>query len=266
MESDSNEEAWRLQRYLARAGCGSRRGCEAFILDGRVRINGRISQELGVKVRPGKDIVTLDGHEVSLAQQRYLAFHKPPRLLCSKKSSDQKRTIFDFLASQRVNMDALLYVGRLDFLSEGLLLLTTDGQWAQAITHPRHHLPRVYRVQIGVAWSDRMSQCCLQGIFDPELEVLLTASSVRNLGDRNHGSTHWVEIELLEGRNRQIRRMMKALDVPILRLIRVSLGPVHLGTLPMGATRPLAEMEIGALLTSAERGDGVKGNGFLPQA
>jgi 23S rRNA pseudouridine2605 synthase len=213
-----------------------------------------VVRELGVKVLPERDDVALDGRKVLIQQYRYLAFHKPPRLLCTRQSTDEKKTIFHYLSSRNVDTDALLYVGRLDFLSEGLLLLTTDGQWAQEVSHPRFHLPRVYHVEIIGPWTAAMAQSCLDGIFDSQLQVLLTVSSVRKLEDRSQGRSRLIEIELLEGRNRQIRRMMKHLGVSIQRIRRVSIGPVQLGMLPLGATRNLTPWEIETLRATAAKG------------
>lgn len=231
----------RLQKFLASAGVSSRRKAEDLIREGRVSVNGKRVDEMGVRVRPGRDRVEVDGRTVQSKKAVWIAFHKPRGYLTSRGDTHGRRTIYDLLPPP---LQGLFYVGRLDRDSEGLLLLTNDGDTAHRLLHPSHEVERVYRARVEGEISAGALRRLERGV---ELDDgLAQARSVRRLKDAPEGESA-IEITLTEGRKREVRRMLDAVGHPVRRLVRTKYGPVGLGGLKAGAWRPLTREEIRAL-------------------
>ena len=237
----------RLQKVLAHAGVGSRRACERFILQGRVCVNGQIVTELGTRVDPIRDDILVDGQPLKTAPPLvYLILHKPPGYLSTTHDPHGRPTVMELVSTpQRVYP-----VGRLDLESEGLLLLTNDGLLTQRLTHPRYQHEREYKVLVQGQPDRQVLQALRQGI---QLEDGKTSPARVQLvqGESAPKGTAWLRIVLREGRKRQIRRMCAAVGHPVLQLIRLRMGPLHLGDLKPGASRRLTRQEIRSLQTVA---------------
>lgn len=237
----------RLQKILARAGLASRREAERWILEGRVSVNGVVVRQLGVKADPAHDRIKID-HKLLRARppQRYVLFHKPPGLITSLGDPRGRPNLGAYLERAGVK-ERLFPVGRLDFNSSGLLLLTNDGELSARLTHPRYGIAKVYRVKLSGRPSEREIERLRRGV---ELDDGRSAPArVRVLEVLKRKA--WVEVEICEGRYREVRRMFEALGYFVERLIRVRLGPLRLGSLPPGQLRPLSPREIDALKRAA---------------
>lgn len=235
----------RLQKILSEAGVASRREAERMIVNGRVRVNGTLVRELGTKADASKDEITVDGRPIKKAEKKvYLAFHKPENIMVTRKDPEGRPTVFDYLKEvpQRVN-----YVGRLDFDSEGLLLLTNDGELLARLTHPRHEVAKVYQAKITGRISPESLKRLREGV---DIGEYVTQKCEAKVFKQNPNNT-WVEIVLREGKNRQVRRMLQALGHETLRLVRVAVGPVKLNDLPKGRWRELSRQEVKGLWESA---------------
>lgn len=231
----------RLNLFLARAAGGSRREAEGWVREDRVRINGAPPRGFGDPIDPARDRVTLDGRVVRLpAAPRWVAYHKPPGSLVSRRGQGGKPTIYDQLAGRA---EGLHPVGRLDYESEGLLLLTDDGTLAEALLHPRSEFRREYRVWVSpVPDPPRLRRFAAGAVVEgtrvvPE-EVELEGAE-RGLGI--------LRVVLLEGKKREIRVLAKGAGLDVRRLLRIAFGPVRLGVLRRGALRALEARELAAL-------------------
>lgn len=235
----------RLQKFLARAGVASRRASEEIIAAGRVRVDGRVVTRMGTTVDPGRQRVEVDGLEVRMEPARWLAFNKPPMTVCTRDDPGGRPTVYDVLpAAAR----SLFHVGRLDFMSQGLLLLTNEGDLANRLLHPSGELPRRYAVTlVGPVPADIPAKL-VDGV---ELEDGAAAAVEAGWESTPSGPAPRLSVTLAEGRNREVRRMLGGLDVRIRRLERISFGPVGLGDLPEGASRDLTADELRALRDAA---------------
>jgi len=230
----------RLQRYLARAGVASRRGAEALIAAGRVAVNGMVVTEPGSRVDPDADVVTVDGRAVVPESIRWLVLNKPAGYVCTRHDPQRRRTVYELLGPEAAT---LFTVGRLDADTEGLLLLTNDGEAANRLLHPRYGCRRAYDVEVRGAVEPVILDRLRRGI---ELEDgVARASDVRLLEAGTDRSR--LRLGLREGRKREVRRMLAAVGHPVERLRRVRFGPVALGRLPRGASRPLTAAEAKAI-------------------
>lgn len=240
----------RLQKYLALAGLGARRKMEAVIADGRVTVNGATAT-LGAKVNPETDSVKLDGRRIRLPDTHlYLALHKPPHTLTAK-SDDRQRPLVMGLLPEKMR-GRLHPVGRLDFDSEGLLLFTTDGELTLRLTHPRYKLMKVYWVKIkGHAEEHDLDKVRRGMVIDGrKTQPLIAQRAAVRIGKTPATDNEWIEVRMLEGRKNQIRELFFRVGHPVIRLMRKSVGPVHLGDLPPGASRLLTPDEVRALKTA----------------
>lgn len=238
----------RLQKFLARAGAASRRGSEDLMTAGRVAVNGVVTTELGAKVDPLTDTVTVDGREVRLADAPvYLALNKPRGVMTTMSDPQGRPTVASLVPT--AENPGLFPVGRLDFDTSGLLLFTTDGELSHRLLHPRWKVPKTYRVLADGAPDQRDLTRLRDGIY---LDDGRTAPAVVTvLGTASVGRTR-VEITIREGRKRQVRRMFSAVHHPVVELHRVSFGPVALGDLAPGAWRELRADEVAALRAATE--------------
>jgi len=236
---EDSSEGMRLNRFLAVCGVGSRRGVEEVIRASRVTINGELISDLGRRVIEG-DAVCVDGNPVKAPRQySYIVLNKAPGCVTTRKDPEARETVYDFLPS---GYQTLRTVGRLDLQSRGLLLFTDDGDLAYRLTHPSWQIPRTYHV-----WTDRPigpegKNALLEGVDIGEGEIV-QAKRVKVDEEKT-------EITLLEGKNREIRRMMEAINRRVRDLKRVSFGPLQLGPLASGEFRELTEEEVGALYRS----------------
>ncbi len=241
-------EGIRLQKFLSRAGRASRREAETLIGAGRVAVNGVVVTELGTRVVPGLDTVELDGTPAVLSEIRWLAYHKPAGVLTTRRDPHGGRTVYDELPPDAAE---LRYVGRLDRDTTGLLLLTNDGDVANALLHPSGEVEREYRAMV-VGEPDRGTlRRLMAGI---ELEDGPARASHAWV-ERGEGSWSIVGVVVTEGRKREVRRMLETVEHPARELVRVRFGPIELGDLAVGAWRPLTENECGRLKTRSGVGD-----------
>jgi 23S rRNA pseudouridine2605 synthase len=235
----------RLNKVLAHAGVGSRRQCEELIAAGRVTVDGRTVRELGTKVEPGQRLC-VDGEPIHAERHVYWLVNKPRGYLCTNHDPARRPLAIDLVpkVSQRVYT-----VGRLDEASEGLLLLTNDGDLAHQLMHPRFGVEKTYLVQVVGAPSAEDVQKLLKGVWLSDGHV--KARHVKRL--KSQGGSTWLRIVLAEGKNREIRRMLARLGHKVLNLRRVALGPVQLKSLAPGKSRPLTPDELAGLRKAAQR-------------
>ncbi len=248
MRSDSRKPSprseLRLQKYLASCGVGSRRRCEALISQGVVAVDGHVVSEMGVRIPSQGVRVTVRGEDVRPQPLVYLVLHKSPGVLCTSRDPRGRPTFHDFLPAVAGRVYS---VGRLDGASEGLLLVTNDGDLAQGLMHPRHEVRKVYRVWTSRPLTSGEIRACRSGLDMDGVRMRML--SVRPLS--SSAGTHAVEIVLGEGRNRQIRRMLGACGVGVRRLLRTAYGPLRLGSLQQGQSRTLTHREQAALCKAA---------------
>lgn len=231
----------RLQKILAQAGVASRRGSEKLIEAGRVAINGRVVTALGTKADPRRDTITVDGAIISQAEPPvYIILHKPPGVLSAASDERGRTTVVDLVdAPQRIYP-----VGRLDLPSEGLILLTNDGELTKRLTHPRYGVEKEYRVLVrGQPSAAVLERWRAGGI---EVDGRPVTGAVVELLDRE-GQDSWLRIVLTEGRKREIREVGKALGHPVKTLRRLRIGPLRLGDLKPGQWRHLTPAELARL-------------------
>jgi 23S rRNA pseudouridine2605 synthase len=224
----------RIQRALARAGVASRRAAEELIASGRVTVNGEPAQ-VGQTVDPAHDVIAVDGAPVELVTRgEWLVLNKPSGVLTTRGGADDRKTVFDLVPA----IPGLTYVGRLDYMTEGLLLLTTDGDAAHWLTHPSSEVPRSY-VALVRGNAGAAAKYARRGVqLEDGLVVPLDVDA------QPLGKGHWeFFITLTEGKNREVRRLCEALDLEVEQLMRTQFGPVRLGKLPVGETRPLTPSE-----------------------
>ena len=237
----------RLQKIMAHAGLASRRACEELIRQGRVTVNGRAVEEMGLKVDPSKDRIAIDGRILSEPEApAYWILNKPSGFITTVRDPRGRRTVLDLVGelSERVYP-----VGRLDYDTEGLLLLTNDGELTHALTHPRHEVPKTYLAVVeGVVGRDKLA-ILKRGV---RLSDGPTAPAGVRVMKVEEGTTS-LEITIHEGRNRQIRRMMEAVGHPVTFLKRVRFGPLTLRGLRLGEYRPLRPAEVEKLRAEVEK-------------
>jgi 23S rRNA pseudouridine2605 synthase len=232
----------RLQKFLADAGIASRRASEKIILDRQVSVNGKEVRELGTKVDPDHDRVEVDGHRVKPKRKIYVALNKPRKFLCAREEGSPRRLVGDLLPKEWNN---LYTVGRLDYESEGLIFLTNDGDFCLRLTHPRYGVRKTYLATVEGKAGPEILRKLTQGILDGG--ETLKAEKARLLSASNSKSV--IELEMSEGKNREVRRMFESQELTVVRLQRTKIGPIKLGELPEGKWRALTEAEIKSLLS-----------------
>lgn len=233
----------RLQKIIAAAGIASRREAEKIILAGRVKVNGKVASELGVKADPGRDRITVDGKPLAAKTKSYYMFYKPRGVVTTMKDPEGRKCISDFVKGLG---ERVYPVGRLDYNTEGLLLLTNDGELAQKLTHPSYEIRKTYRVKVlGIVPLAKLDKLRM-GV---ELEDGLTAPATVDLigYDRERGMTEF-NITIHEGRNRQVRRMCDVIGFPVRDLQRTKMGPLALRGLGRGKIRELDDDEVQLLM------------------
>ncbi len=234
----------RLNKYLAHAGVGSRRYCDSLIAAGRVAVDGRRVSDLGSKIDPDTQKVSVDGQVVRVERAVYWAVNKPMGYLCTNHDPSGRPLAIELIphVEQRVYT-----VGRLDEGSEGLLLMTNDGELANALTHPRYGVEKTYVVLVAGKPSREDLQKLLDGVWLSDGKV--KAKKVRRM--KPQGDSTWLRIVLNEGKNREIRRMLAKLGHKVTRLRRTAIGPVELDRLPKGKARRLSNAEVEELRHAA---------------
>lgn len=245
-ESPSSE---RLQKILSRAGVASRRTAETLIAQGRVSVNGATVTALGTKADPSTDDIRVDGRRLPASPaKRYVLLNKPAGYVSTRSDPQRRPTVMDLIAGVR---EYVYPVGRLDFDSEGLLLLTNDGDLAAALTHPRHAVPRTYEVRVSGMPDAAALGALRKGIPLDGVRTLRAEAVLVNAGGR--GDVGVLHLTIREGRNRQVRRMCEAVGHPVRSLKRIQIGPLSDRRLRPGAWRDLTRDEVSALRKSASR-------------
>jgi 23S rRNA pseudouridine2605 synthase len=226
-----------LARALSKLGLCSRAQAAQLIRAGKVRVNGALRREPETPVRVAKDSIEIDGQSIVAAKKIYLLLNKPRGIITTASDEKGRDTVYTLLGAE---LPWVAPVGRLDKASEGLLFLTNDSGWAARVTAPETHLDKTYHVQIGKIGDAALLEALKDGVRTKEGDTLrVKGASLLRQGDRNS----WLEIILDEGKNRHIRRMLESLKIEVLRLIRVAIGPLVLGTLAKGAVRQLTAEE-----------------------
>jgi 23S rRNA pseudouridine2605 synthase len=228
-----------LARALSKLGYCSRSQAAELIRAGRVRLNETLRRNPETPVRTEHDRITVDGHAIELQQKLYLMMNKPRGLVTTASDEKGRDTVYSLLSKIPEPLPWVAPIGRLDKASEGLLLLTNNSEWGARIASPDTHLSKTYHVQIGCVADESLVQALVNGVKQDG--DLLRAAQARLL--RSGEKNCWLEIVLEEGKNRQIRRMLAAFGIEVLRLIRVAIGPLELGNLAKGAFRALTKEE-----------------------
>lgn len=227
-------EPMRIQRALARAGVASRRKAEELITAGRVRVNGEVART-GQSVDPTRDVILVDGKPIAAPPAiEWIALNKPAGVMTTRSDPEGRKTVFDLVPDIR----GLTYVGRLDFLTEGLLLLTTDGDMAHKLSHPSAEVERTYVATV-LGKGDIAADMAREGVDLEDGPV-----HPRRVEARRLGRDRWdFEVTIAEGRTHEVRRLCEAVGLNVERLVRTRFGPIHLGDLPTGSSRRLTPRE-----------------------
>jgi 23S rRNA pseudouridine2605 synthase len=251
----------RLQKLLQRAGIASRRGAEEMIQEGWVRVNGALVTQMGLRVDPDVDAIKVKDKLINpkLAERNliYLAMYKPKGVICSGDDPEARKSCFDLLPNRFKNRD-LTYAGRLDFQSEGLLILSNDGAFIYRCTHPKFQLTKTYLVKSRGKLSENHLEKLRTGIVVDQKRTLPAKVTAIPRKDTRHS---WVQITLSEGRNQQLRKMFYAIGHGLIKLKRTAIGPIQLGNLKSGEIRELTRAEVQAVLKAqmAQHGQKLRG-------
>lgn len=227
----------RLQRYLAACGIGSRRACEELITAGRVTVDGRVASELGTQIDPQKNKIALDGEKLRMERKKYYVFNKPPGILCTNRDPQGRPRVIDFFPKEGPR---LFTVGRLDEDSEGLLIVTNDGDLAQKIAHPSYRIFRTYHVLVAGQPTPETLLGLRKGVYFEEGRFRV--EGVKSI--KRQGQSTWCEVVLAEGHNREVRRLFARVGHKVMKLQRVAFGPIFLGKMTRGEIRELRRDEL----------------------
>jgi len=231
----------RIQKILAKAGIASRREAERMVLEGRVMVNGRVIDTLGLKTDPLKDAIKVDGERLTGFEPKMtLLLNKPRGYLATVKDPKGRPTVMDLLKHLKLR---IYPVGRLDLDAEGLLLLTNDGELANRLAHPKFSIPRTYLVKVGGVPEGKELARLKRGVMLEDGRARVVACSILRHKEKNS----WVQVVVTEGRNRLVKRMFLAIGHPVLKLKRIQFGPIQLGDLPFGQFRHLTAEEMAKL-------------------
>jgi 23S rRNA pseudouridine2605 synthase len=234
----------RLQKVLAEAGVGSRRHCEELIGAGRVEVDGETVRRFGARVDPGRQVIRVDGKRIPAKPGLvYLAFNKPAKVLTAMSDPRGRKTVADFIGDRS---ERLFHIGRLDYDTEGLMLLTNDGDLAHRLAHPSFEVAKTYLAEVAGPVPKDLGRRLMAGV---ELDDGVASADRFRVVDRS-GNRALVEITLHEGRKHIVRRMLDATGHPVTRLVRTDVGPIRLGHLRPGSTRELTTAEIGELFAA----------------
>jgi len=236
----------RLQKILAQAGFGSRRSCEVLITANRVTVNGKVAT-LGQKADPEHDKIAVDGQNIAkpVNKKVYIALNKPRGVLSDTDPADPRPTVFDFVQSNA----HLFAVGRLDLDSEGLILLTNDGELANRLTHPRYEHEKEYKVLVAARPDEEQLAAWRRGVVLPDVGKTAPAR-VTLISTEGKGA--WLRVVMHEGKKRQIREVGRTIGIPVVRIIRVRIATLLLSDLKTGQSRELSDSEIAALKASTQ--------------
>jgi len=241
----------RLQKIIAHAGVSSRREAEAMIREGRVTLNGRVVTELGTRADPDRDHIKVDGKLITKAEpHRYILLYKPKEVMTTVEDPQGRRTVIDLVRGIR---ERIYPVGRLDFHSEGLVLLTNDGELAFKVSHPTHGSVKTYSVKVRGVPEERLVDKLRRGItIDGKRTLPCDIERMRTTGKSDDEGNSWFEVKLREGRTQQIRKMFQAVGHPVSKLRRVAIGPISDPKLTPGVWRELTKHEVKMLETMKE--------------
>ena len=244
-------ELERLQKIIAHAGFASRREAETMIREGRVTVNGRVVTELGTKASPGRDHIKVDGKLITRAEtHRYILLYKPKEVMTTVEDPQGRRTVIDLIKGVR---ERIYPVGRLDFHSEGLILLTNDGDLAFKVSHPKHGSVKSYHVKVRGVPQERLIEKLQRGItIDGKRTLPCEIARMKTTGRGDDEGNSWYEVRLREGRTQQIRKMFQAVGHPVSKLRRVAIGPIADPALTPGDWRELTPREVKMLATMQE--------------
>lgn len=249
--SPNSPKLVRLQRYLASCGLGSRRACEEFITMGRVTVDGKTVTELGTQIDPQTQRVALDGEKLKMERKKYFVFNKPPGVLCTNRDPNGRPRVIDYFDKDGPR---LFTVGRLDEDSEGLLIVTNDGDLAQKLAHPSYRIFRTYHVLVaGIPTSETLAEL-KKGVYFTEGRFKVEGA--RSI--KRKGQSTWVEVVLAEGHNREVRRMFARVGHKVMKLQRVAFGPIFLGRMIRGEVREIRRDEMERLFGMLERNEAEK--------
>ncbi len=233
----------RLQKIIAHAGFASRREAEEMIRAGRVTVNGRVVTELGTKAEAGRDHVKVDGKLITRAEpHRYILLYKPKEVMTTVEDPEGRTTVIDLI---RGIPERIYPVGRLDYHSEGLVLLTNDGELAYKVSHPKHGSVKTYHVKVRGVPDDRVVDKLQRGItIEGKRTLPCEISRVKTTGRNSDEGNSWFEVKLREGRTQQIRKMFQAMGHPVAKLKRIGIGPISDPKLTPGVWRELTKNEV----------------------
>jgi pseudouridine synthase len=250
-KTSSTDQGVRLQKLISEAGVASRRAAEQLIVDGRVMVNGKTVRELGTRADPSTDDIRVDGRRLPRPERRYLLMYKPRGYVSTRSDPEHRPTVIELL--ERARIRGYFYpVGRLDYDSDGLLILTNDGSFAERLMHPRYGLERTYEARVRGVPDAKTLDRLRKGI---PLDGERTQPADVNIVHVKEGQSTpqaVVEVVLREGRNRQVRRMFEAVGHPVLRLTRVRIGKIGIGILKPGEIRELAPREVASLVKTKD--------------
>ena len=238
----------RLQKVIAASGIASRRKAEEMIQQGRVKVNGQTVKEMGVKVST-QDRIEVDGHEINKEEKVYYLLNKPKRTICSVSDDKERGTVVDIIDCK----ERIFPVGRLDYETTGLLLLTNDGEFANGLMHPRNHIRKTYEVAVKGVLTDGMCALLEKGIELEDGKTLPAEVFVLQRSEKKNKTV--LQITIQEGRNRQVRRMMEFFNCEVTRLNRIQYAFLDLGNLRQGQYRKLRMFEVRKLMSIVNKND-----------